>query len=82
MKTQNLCFEKYLPVTLLGVIMSLTCKVRKHDRGMYDVKDSFKIKMGLICFELPFVLEREAETLEYILRCDCVPFVKHKKINH
>ena len=40
------------------------------------MKDKFKIKyeFDLIC---PFC-RKEAETLEHILQCDRVPFVKHK----
>ena len=40
------------------------------------MKDNFKIKYG---FDLncPFC-RKEAETLQHILWCDCVPFVKHK----
>ena len=45
---------------------------------MYDVyiKDNLKIKYG---FDLnyPFC-RKKAETLQHILQCDCVPFVKHK----
>ena len=40
------------------------------------MKDNFKIKYG---FDLncPFY-GKETETLQHILQCDCVPFVKHK----
>ena len=40
------------------------------------MKDKFKVKYG---FDLncPFC-RKEAETLQRILMCDCVPFVKHK----
>ena len=43
---------------------------------MYDVKDNSKIKYG---FDLNCpVCRKEAEILQHILQCDCVPFVKHK----
>ena len=40
------------------------------------MKNNFKVKYG---FDLncPFC-RKEAETLQHILQCDCVPFVKHK----
>ena len=44
---------------------------------IYDVKDNFQIKHG---FDLncPFC-RKEAETLQHILQCGCVSFVKHMK---
>ena len=41
------------------------------------MKDNFKIKYGLD-LNYPFC-RKEAETLQHILQCDCVPFVKQKK---
>ena len=43
---------------------------------MYDVKNNFKIKYGFDV-NCPFC-GKEAKTLQHILQCDCVPFVKHK----
>ena len=41
------------------------------------MKDNFKVKYG---FDLncPFC-RKEAETLQHILLCDCVPFVKQNR---
>ena len=40
------------------------------------MKDNFKIKYGLD-LNYPFC-RKEAETLQHILQCDCVSFVKQK----
>ena len=70
-KTKNLHSEYLtsLPPLLARLVFKASLR-------MYDVKDNFKIKYG---FDLncPFC-RKEAETLQHILRCDCVPFVKHK----
>ena len=70
-KTKNLCFEKYLQSEYLTALPPLLVRLR-----MYDVKDNFKIKYGLD-LNCPFC-RKEAETLQHILQCDCVPLVKHK----
>ena len=76
-KTKNLCFDKYLQSEYLTALPPLLARlVFKARLRMYGVKDNFKIKYG---FDLncPFC-RKEAETLQHILQCDCVPFVKHK----
>ena len=64
--------SEYL-TSLPPVLARLVFKARLR---MYDVKDNFKIKYG---FDLncPFC-RKEAETLQQILQCDCVPFVKRE----
>ena len=76
-KTKNLCFEKYLQSEYLTSLPPLLARlVSKAKLRMYDVKDNFKIKHG---FDLNcFFCRKEAETLQHILKCDCVLFVKHK----
>ena len=76
-KTKNLCFEKYFQSKYLTSLPPLLARlIFKARLRMYDVKNNFKVKYG---FDLnsPFCRE-EAETLQHILQCDCVPFVKHK----
>ena len=64
--------SKYL-TPLPPLLARLVFKARLR---MYDVKNNFKVKYG---FDLncPFC-RKEAEILQHILQCDCVPFVKHK----
>ena len=79
-KTKNLCFEKYLLSEYLTSLPPLLAiLVFKARLRMYDVKDNFKIKYG---FDLncPFC-RKGAETLQHLLQCDCVPFVKHILVN-
>ena len=74
----KICFEKYLQSEYLKSLPHLLARlVFKARSRMYDVKDNFKVKYG---FDLncPFC-RKEAETLQHILLCDCVPFVKDKK---
>ena len=65
-----------LKISVLKHICSQNTWVLKARLRMYDVKENFKIKYG---FDLncPFC-RKEVETLQHILQCDCVPFVKHK----
>ena len=76
-ETKNLCFEKYFQSKYLTSLPPLLARlVFKARLRMYDVKKNVKVKYG---FDLncPFC-RKEAETLQHILQCDCVPFVKHK----
>ena len=75
-KTKKFLFRKIFAVRVLDIITSFNCKISLQRLGTYDVKDNFEIKYG---FDLncPFC-RKEAETLQHILQCDCVPFVKHK----
>ena len=70
-------FEKYLQSEYLTSLLPLLARlVFKARFSMYDVKDNFKIKYGFDLY-CPFC-RKEAETLQHILQCDCVPFVKYK----
>ena len=75
-KTKNLCFEKYLQSKYLTSLPPLLARlVLKARLRMCDV-NNLRIKYG---FDLNFPFcRKEAETLQHILQCDCVPFVKHK----